>query len=101
MAGCVSPASRKAELNQVAERCMKVGGSLQAAAGCLKASGLSPPPDPQATGAPLSYIKNNTTYSKCGPWWGFPFAASCGGVSIKFNNDTVNSWQVWAEIDGV
>jgi len=90
LAGCFSPQSRKAEMQRIGEACMSSNAEMADVIPCLNKHGVE-------LGEPLHGEYSSVT---CGPYWGWPFLASCGGLRVKAVSDRVASWEPWAYLDG-
>ena len=75
----------------VASECLEKGQAIQDARVCLARAGYK--------GGNI--VRDRLVrFHKCGLNWGYPFAASCGGIVIHLEADeTVESWEAWGELD--
>jgi hypothetical protein len=91
LVGCVSPERREAAMKEHGQACVEPGTALSAIESCLSGRGLPKP------------IQHNDEelYFKCGPYWGWPFMASCGGLYVKHKGGKALSWRTWSGLDGV
>jgi hypothetical protein len=92
LSGCVTPQKRKEFMSEVAAHCLKAGGSIGSARPCLAKSGLE---------AAAGFSKGEHAFQKCGPYWGWPFMASCGGIVVTTQDEAVVSWRTWGALDGI
>lgn len=90
LAGCFSPQSRKAEMERIGEACMSSNAEMADVIPCPNKHGVE-------LGDPLHGEYSSVT---CGPYWGWPFLASCSGLRVKAVSGRVASWEPWAYLDG-
>ncbi len=92
ISSCVAPESKQQSLATSADICLRKGQLLKEAVPCLSEKGMKP----------LSIGKTAANYHSCGPYWGYPFMASCAGLTIKLTSSgTVENWNAWGALDGV
>ena len=89
--GCVSTETKQARLSKNADPCLLNETKLDIALLCLKSKGYKE----------WYQDKYNVSYHSCGPYWGFPFVASCSGISIQREENKIKSYRLWAEYDAI
>jgi len=91
MLGCASPESRKDALLKKAEPCLHEVSDLNESLSCLKGKGY----------IDWTQYKNTYRYHSCGPYWGYPFMASCSSITIEHSNGQIKSYNLWSGLDGI
>ena len=91
LVGCVSPESRKVTLAKKAEPCLKEASGLNKSLSCLKDKGYTD----------WVEYKNTYRYHSCGPYWGYPFMASCSSITIEHSDGEIKSYNLWSGLDGI
>ena len=77
-------------MQRIGEACMSSNAEMAEVIPCLNNHGVD-------LGEPVRSEYSSIT---CGPYWGWPFVASCGGVGVKTVSGRVASWEPWAYLDG-
>ncbi len=90
--GCVAPENIEKEYSVLGGSCVEVGKSMEAVEGCLNIKFTQ-----------ITYQdKIVKDFSKCKPYWGWPFVQSCVGINIIYNESKiVTKWFAWGELDGL
>ena len=91
LTGCISAERRQVNADAHVLACAPEGATVTDAIACLRKRGIP--------GGQSNYGKNYY-FSKCGPYWGWPFLASCESIVLTVENDVVVSSSASGQLDG-